>query len=78
MPNKKTNHNHIQDLGCVPRPLLEHYHKTSMVSLNNISPNMRFIINDQTMQQISRHPSILKHTHSSQWQLYLQNSESGC
>ena len=52
MSNKKTNHNHIGDLGCVPGPLLERYHKTSMVSLNSISPNMHFIINDRIMKQI--------------------------
>ena len=52
MPNKKTNHNHREDLGCVPGPLLECYHKTSMVSLNNISPNTRFIGNNRTMKHI--------------------------
>ena len=29
MPNKKTNHNHKEDLGCVPGLLLKRYHKTS-------------------------------------------------
>ena len=29
MPNKKTNHNHKEDLGCVPGLLLKWYHKTS-------------------------------------------------
>ena len=52
MPNKKTNHIHIEDLGCVPGPLLERYHKTSMVSLNSISPTMRFIIDNRTMKHI--------------------------
>ena len=32
---KKTNHNHKEDLGCVPGLLLKHYHKTSMVRLEN-------------------------------------------
>ena len=49
MPNKKTNHNHNEDLGCIPGLLLKRYHKTSKVSLNSIPPNMHFIINDQTM-----------------------------
>ena len=29
MPNKKTNHNHKGDLGCVPGQFLKCYHKTS-------------------------------------------------
>ena len=29
MSNKKTNHNHKGDLGCVLGLLLKHYHKTS-------------------------------------------------
>ena len=29
IPNKKTNHNHKEDLGCIPRLLLKRYHKTS-------------------------------------------------
>ena len=77
MSNKKTNHNHKEDLGCIPGLLLKRYHKTSMVSLNSISPSMRFIINNRTMKQISRHPSTIKHRHSSQWQAYSQNLESG-
>ena len=28
MPNKKTNHNHEEDLRCVPGLLLKRYHKT--------------------------------------------------
>ena len=35
MLNKKTNHNQKEDLGCGPELLLKHYHKTSIVSLEN-------------------------------------------
>ena len=49
MLNKKINHNHIEDLGCVTETLLKRYHKTSIVTLDNISLSMHFIMNDQTM-----------------------------
>ena len=52
MPNKKSNHNHEEDLGCVPRLLLKRYHKTSKVSLNSISPNMHFIRNNRSMKHV--------------------------
>ena len=52
MPSKKNNHNHIEDLGCVPETLLERNHKTLMVSLNSISPSMHFIIDNRTMKHI--------------------------
>ena len=43
-PNNKTNHNHKEDLGCVPGFLLKCYHKTSMVSLENKTHNMYFAL----------------------------------
>ena len=59
MPNKKTNHNHAEDLGCVLGPLLKSYHKTSMVNLNNISSNMCFIRNNQTMKHVYQNTQAL-------------------
>ena len=50
MPNKKTNHNPKEDLGCVPGLFLKRYHRNIKVSSNSISPNMRFIINNRTMK----------------------------
>ena len=44
----RSNHNK-EELGCVPEPLLKHYHKTSKVSLDGVSPNMHFIINNRTI-----------------------------
>ena len=61
MLNKKINHNHKEDLRCVPSLLLKRYHKNIKVSSNSISLSMRFIRNNQTMKQISRHPSTIKH-----------------
>ena len=46
MLNKEINHNK-EELGCVPEPLLKHYHKTSMVN-SKIQHDMHFIKDDQT------------------------------
>ena len=48
MPNKKSNHIHKGELGCVPGLLLKRYHKTIKVSLNSISLNIYFIRDNQT------------------------------
>ena len=53
-------------LSCVPGLLLKRYHINIKVSSNNISLNMRFIRNNQTMKQISRHLSTIKHRRSSE------------
>ena len=51
MPNKKTNHNHEEDLRCVPGLLLKRYHKTLKLVQIVYHP-ARFIKNNRTMKHI--------------------------
>ena len=55
MPNKKTNHNHEEDLGCVPGLLFKWYHKTlklvqivyhTICTLSEIIEQMKHIYQD--------------------------------
>ena len=72
----RSNHNKGR-LGCVPGLPLKRYHKTSMVDLNNISSNMYFTENNQTMKYVYQNTqALLDISIISQWQAYSQNSES--
>ena len=62
MLNKEINHNK-GELGYVLEPLLKRYHKTLMVSLDNISPNMHFIIDNRTSIKAIKYD--IKHGHGS-------------
>ena len=66
MLNKKTNFKLKRKFKVRTWTVSYALSQNTKISSNNISSSMRFIRNNQTMKQISRHPNTIKHKHSSQ------------